>query len=94
MSAPRDFVSDLASSDPSNLFQVIEKLGEGSYGEVYNALDKRTGNVRSPRNVEWRRGCPTLALECGHTWNDFRACGASSLADRGNQGHPRGVRPL
>jgi len=34
-----------SSEDPADLFQIIDKLGEGSYGEVYSALDRRTGRV-------------------------------------------------
>jgi len=31
--------------DPTDFFQVLEKLGEGRYGEVYSALDIRTGSM-------------------------------------------------
>ena len=36
---------DNLTDDPAAVFQIVEKLGEGSYGEVYNALDKRTGQL-------------------------------------------------
>ena len=36
---------DITSGDPAEIFKVLEKLGEGSYGEVYSALDQRTGKM-------------------------------------------------
>ena len=36
---------DTLPGDPTDFFQVLEKLGEGSYGEVYSALDTRTGKM-------------------------------------------------
>ncbi|KXS17677.1 Pkinase-domain-containing protein [Gonapodya prolifera JEL478] len=32
-------------SDPKDVFDVISKLGEGSYGSVYKALHRRTGSL-------------------------------------------------
>jgi len=32
-------------ADPSEIFQVLAKLGEGSYGSVYKAIDKRDGQI-------------------------------------------------
>jgi hypothetical protein len=29
--------------DPSNIFELIKKIGEGTYGSVHMALDKRSG---------------------------------------------------
>lgn len=36
---------ELLPGDPAEIFIICEKLGEGSYGEVYSARDKRTGNM-------------------------------------------------
>lgn len=33
----------LDDADPAEIFDILEKLGEGSYGEVYAAIDRRTG---------------------------------------------------
>lgn len=41
-------------SDPMERFQKTDKLGEGTYGTVYKALDKHTGEVLS-----------SLYLDCG-----------------------------
>lgn len=38
-------VMETLPGDPTDFFQVLEKLGEGSYGEVYSALDQRTGKM-------------------------------------------------
>jgi len=39
-------------SDPSELFEVLAKLGEGSYGSVYKALDKRDGKLVAIKVLE------------------------------------------
>ena len=33
----------VSTEDPVELFDLIERLGEGSYGEVYSAVEKGTG---------------------------------------------------
>lgn len=33
------------NSDPMNRYQKTDKLGEGTYGTVYKALDKVSGEV-------------------------------------------------
>lgn len=35
----------ISSEDPSQLFELIELIGEGSYGEVYSAVYKPTGGM-------------------------------------------------
>lgn len=34
-----------AKGDPRELFQLVEKLGEGSYGEVYTAIERSSGKI-------------------------------------------------
>lgn len=41
-----------STEDPSDLFEVISKLGEGSYGAVYKALDKRDGKTVAIKVLE------------------------------------------
>eukprot|EP00947_MAST-08B_sp_MAST-8B-sp1_P005835 g5835.t1 len=40
-------VEDLASqtADPVDLYELVERLGEGSYGSVFKAIDKSTGEA-------------------------------------------------
>ena len=33
--------------DPTTLYDLLEKMGEGSYGSVYKALDKKTSEIGS-----------------------------------------------
>lgn len=33
------------AADPTEHYELVEKLGEGSYGEVFTARDKRTGQT-------------------------------------------------
>jgi len=33
----------VSNEDPVELFDLVERLGEGSYGEVYSAVEKKTG---------------------------------------------------
>jgi len=40
------------SADPADLFEVLSKLGEGSYGSVYKALDKRDGKLVAIKVLE------------------------------------------
>ncbi len=35
----------MSPEDPSRIFEIISKLGEGSYGSVYKALDRRDGTI-------------------------------------------------
>jgi len=34
----------VSDADPVELFDLVERLGEGSYGEVYSAVEKATGD--------------------------------------------------
>lgn len=40
-------ITDIITSfeDPNKIFEVQEQLGEGSYGSVYKALHKESGNI-------------------------------------------------
>ena len=40
-------ITDIITSfeDPKKIFEVQEQLGEGSYGSVYKALHKESGNI-------------------------------------------------
>ena len=40
-------IPDIITSfeDPEKIFEVLELLGEGSYGSVYKALHKESGNI-------------------------------------------------
>ena len=31
--------------DPNDLFELVEKIGEGTYGEVHSARNKETGKI-------------------------------------------------
>jgi serine/threonine protein kinase len=32
-------------TDPEELFEIFQQLGEGNYGQVFKALHKETGNI-------------------------------------------------
>jgi serine/threonine protein kinase len=40
------------NADPMTVFEILAKLGEGSYGAVYKALDKRDGNIVAIKILE------------------------------------------
>jgi serine/threonine protein kinase len=37
--------SIISEEDPEDLFELLEQLGEGSFGQVFKALHKETGNI-------------------------------------------------
>eukprot|EP00808_Paulinella_micropora_P006200 g22531.t1 len=41
-----------AKEDPSEIFEILAKLGEGSYGSVYKALDTRDGKIVAIKVLE------------------------------------------
>jgi len=43
---------DTSRKDPEKDFQLIEKLGEGSYGSVWKAIHKQTGGIVAIKKVE------------------------------------------
>jgi serine/threonine protein kinase len=42
------------NEDPEDLFQLLEKLGQGNYGSVYKALHKNSGSIVAAKimNIE------------------------------------------
>eukprot|EP01132_Coremiostelium_polycephalum_P003296 gene3296-4128_t len=41
----------MSKKDPEKYFQIIEKLGEGSYGSVWKAINKSTGIIVAIKRV-------------------------------------------
>lgn len=41
-----------SGQDPTEIFEILAKLGEGSYGSVYKALDKRDGKIVAIKVLE------------------------------------------
>lgn len=37
-----DIVTD---QDPDEIFEILELIGKGSYGEVYKAFNRKTGDI-------------------------------------------------
>ena len=35
----------ISEEDPEDLFELLEQLGEGSFGQVFKALHNETGNI-------------------------------------------------
>jgi len=54
--------SDL-EADPSEVFQKIEKLGEGSYGSVYKAMHNRTGEIVAIKEVAMEDDLDEIIIE-------------------------------
>lgn len=44
--SPRSGESGKSRESCDSRFEIIEKLGEGTYGVVYKAIDRRDGSVR------------------------------------------------
>uniref|UniRef100_A0A8C2YQC4 non-specific serine/threonine protein kinase n=1 Tax=Chinchilla lanigera TaxID=34839 RepID=A0A8C2YQC4_CHILA len=42
---------DSLTKQPEEVFDVLEKLGEGSYGSVYKAIHKETGQIVAIKQV-------------------------------------------
>merc|ERR1712063_250603 len=51
MSKKKPVVATIRRDDPSQLFTLQEKLGEGSYGSVYKAIRKSDGMVVAIKQV-------------------------------------------
>ena len=47
----RDFIR-IIQDDITNHYEVIKKLGEGSYGKIYKAKNKITGDIRAMKQIE------------------------------------------
>eukprot|EP00742_Colponemidia_sp_Colp-10_P001119 GILJ01001209.1.p1 GENE.GILJ01001209.1~~GILJ01001209.1.p1 ORF type:complete len:451 (-),score=53.86 GILJ01001209.1:189-1541(-) len=60
-------LGDVVSTDvdPSELFQLLEKLGEGSYGTVFKALHKASGEIMAVKKIaiESPEAFPSLRKE-------------------------------
>jgi serine/threonine kinase 3 len=42
----------ISKTDPTEIFEILAKLGEGSYGSVFKALDKRDGKIVAIKVLE------------------------------------------
>jgi len=58
-------ISKLQTSDedPTDIFEFLAQLGEGSYGSVYKALDKRDGKLVAIKVLEVEEDTTTLQKE-------------------------------
>ena len=55
--------TEISKEDPLQLFEVVAKLGEGSYGSVYKAIDKRDGIVVAIKVLQMQEGEDTSELQ-------------------------------
>lgn len=35
----------ITDKDPEEVYEILEMIGKGSYGEVFKAFNKQTGNI-------------------------------------------------
>eukprot|EP00357_Protocruzia_adherens_P026888 CAMPEP_0114997738 /NCGR_PEP_ID=MMETSP0216-20121206/15074_1 /TAXON_ID=223996 /ORGANISM="Protocruzia adherens, Strain Boccale" /LENGTH=619 /DNA_ID=CAMNT_0002362169 /DNA_START=329 /DNA_END=2188 /DNA_ORIENTATION=- len=53
-----------STEDPEEIFSLLDKIGEGTFGDVYKALHKPTGNIVSAKIIEIERAdVPSLSSE-------------------------------
>ena len=45
VSVNQDFSWDFDDADPSEVFELVEKLGEGAFGSVHRAIIRETGTM-------------------------------------------------
>lgn len=50
------FLSQYSSEDPEQLYQLIESIGTGSYGDVYKALSLKTGQICAVKVIQLEPG--------------------------------------
>jgi serine/threonine protein kinase len=53
----------ISEEDPEELFELLEQLGEGSFGQVYKALHKETGNIVAVKVLPVASDIETLKKE-------------------------------
>ncbi|KAI9365947.1 hypothetical protein DFJ73DRAFT_755664 [Zopfochytrium polystomum] len=69
------------TSDPSQVFEIQEKLGEGAFGAVYKAILKSTGAVLAVKDVLIGRLTDRCFNVNDSIWILTDFCGAGSIAD-------------
>jgi len=52
MARPKGHGIKTELEDPTKIFEILAKLGEGSYGSVYKALDTRDGKIVAIKVLE------------------------------------------
>ena len=63
MSAARPETPIISEQDPEELFELLEQLGEGSFGQVFKALHKETGNIVAVKILTVSSDIETLKKE-------------------------------
>jgi serine/threonine protein kinase len=53
----------ISEEDPEDLFELLEQLGEGSFGQVFKALHKETGNIVAVKIIPVASDIDTLNKE-------------------------------
>jgi len=59
----QELAAEGQEADPEQLFQIVEKLGAGSYGSVYKAIYKKTGKTMAVKRVPIEEGLDEIMEE-------------------------------